>query len=387
MQSRNGNQGQEKLKDLQDQLSKKGAGQNNDQGHPGARRLKFLEVAANAIVKLAPTGDMPEAVHQFEPRQIRAINAALAARRPLLVRGEPGIGKSQLARAAAKGLGRAFIPYTVDARTESRDLLWHFDAVARLAKAQLMGAMWRACDPDASNQASLSAGNKDKTEPASVLEPLAIQHFLHPRALWWAFDWNDALAQAERIGIPAPPQPDGGDPTNGCLVLIDEIDKAEADVPNGLLEALGAGCFNPEGRADPVKAKGDAPLVVITTNEERALPDAFVRRCLVLHLRLPSDPKRLAERLIARGRAHFGRRVSADVLQCAADLLIADREIARENHWLPLPGQAEYLDLVRAVITRERTAKAQKSLMDAVAEFVLKKHPDAFQRVPEQDTD
>jgi hypothetical protein len=54
---------------------------------------------------------------------------------------------------------------------------------------------------------------------------------------------------------------------------------------------------------------------------------------------------------------------------------------------LPLPGQAEYLDLVRAVITRERTAKAQESLLDAVAEFVLKKHPDAFQRVPEQDTD
>jgi len=350
--------------------------------------VKFLEIADNAIVKLAATGDMPEAVHQFEPRQIRAINAALAARRPLLVRGEPGIGKSQLACAAAKGLGRAFIPYTVDARTESRDLLWHFDAVARLAKAQLMGAMWRACEPDASNQTSWSAGNKDKTDQSSILEPLAIQHFLHPRALWWAFDWNDALDQAERIGIPAPPQPDGGDPAKGCLVLIDEIDKAEADVPNGLLEALGAGCFNPEGRADPVKAKkGDAPLVVITTNEERALPDAFVRRCLVLHLRLPSKRERLTELLIARGRAHFGRRVSADVLQHAADLLFEDRELAREKHWLPLPGQAEYLDLVRAVITRKGTAKAQKALMDAVAEFVLKKHPDAFQKISEQDTD
>jgi MoxR-like ATPase len=61
-------------------------------------------------------------------------------------------------------------------------------------------------------------------------------------------------------------------------------------VPNGLLEALGAGCFHPQGCAEPVKATGIAPLVIITTNEERALPDAFVRRCLVLHLRLPSDP-------------------------------------------------------------------------------------------------
>ena len=107
----------------------------------------------------------------------------------------------------------------------------------------------------------------------------------------------------------------------------------------------------------------------------------------MLHLRLPSDPVRLAERLIERGRAHFGSRISAKVLQRAADLLITDRETARENHWLPLPGQAEYLDLVRAVTTRERTAKAQEALLDAVAEFVLKKHPDAFQRLPEQDAD
>jgi MoxR-like ATPase len=349
--------------------------------------LKFLEIADETIVRLAATGDMPEAVHQFEARQVRAINAALAARRPLLVRGEPGIGKSQLARAAAKGLGRAFVPYTVDARTESHDLLWHFDAVARLAEAQLIGTLCRVLDPGPSNQASPPAGQQDGAMPLNVRDQLAIARFLHPRALWWAFDWNNAVTQAKHIGILPPPQPDGGDPANGCLVLIDEIDKAEADVPNGLLEALGAGCFYPQGRTEPVAAKGIAPLVVITTNEERALPDAFVRRCLVLHLRLPSDPKRLAERLMARGRAHFGNGVAANVLQRAAELLIADRETARENHWLPLPGQAEYLDLVRAVITRERTAKAQEALLASVAEFVLKKHPDAFQRIPEQDSD
>lgn len=349
--------------------------------------MKFLEINADAIVKLAGTGDMPEAVHQFEARQVRAINAALAARRPLLVRGEPGIGKSQLARAAAAALGRAFVPYTVDARTESRDLLWHFDAVARLAEAQLIGALRRTPMPEPATGPDSNANAADQAEQPGIRERLAIGHFLHPRALWWAFDWDDALTQAIRVGVPSPPQPDGGDPANGCVILIDEIDKAEADVPNGLLEALGAGRFNPQGRTEPVTARGIAPLVVITTNEERALPDAFVRRCLVLHLRLPSDPARLAERLIGRGRAHFGNRVSAKVLQRAADLLIADREVARENHWLPLPGQAEYLDLVRAVTTREHTAKAQEALLDAVAEFVLKKHPDAFQRLPEQDAE
>ena len=351
--------------------------------------MNFLDIADNEVIELAATGDMPEAVHQFESRQIRAINAALAARRPLLVRDEPGIGKSQLARAAAKGLGRAFVPHTVDARTESRDLLWHFDAVARLAEAQLLGALGRAADLASPNPAPSSAEKGDQPAP-NLRDRLAIACFLHPRALWWAFDWNGALNRAKAIGISAPPQPDGGDPANGCLVLIDEIDKAEADVPNGLLEALGAGSFHPQGCTEPVKAIGIAPLVVITTNEERALPDAFVRRCLVLHLRLPSDPKKLAERLIERGRAHFRRHeppASDKVLQRAAELLIADRETARENHWLPLPGQAEYLDLVRAVIARERTAKAQEALMEKVAEFVLKKHPDAFQQVAEQDAD
>ncbi|HRX62905.1 MAG TPA: AAA family ATPase [Candidatus Competibacter sp.] len=351
--------------------------------------MNFLDIADNKVIELAATGDMPEAVHQFESRQIRAVNAALAARRPLLVRGEPGIGKSQLARAAAKSLGRAFVPHTVDARTESRDLLWHFDAVSRLAEAQLLGALGRAADLTSPDPAPPSAEKGGQPAP-NLRDRLAIACFLHPRALWWAFDWNGALDRAQAIGISAPPQPDGGDPANGCLVLIDEIDKAEADVPNGLLEALGAGSFHPQGCTEPVKATGIAPLVVITTNEERALPDAFVRRCLVLHLRLPSDPKKLAERLIERGRAHFRRHkppASDKVLQHAAELLIADRETARENHWLPLPGQAEYLDLVRAVIARERTTQAQEALMKKVAEFILKKHPDAFQQVPEQDAD
>ena len=353
--------------------------------------MRFLELESDPVVRLAAVGDMPEPVHQFEPRQVDAINAALSARRPLLVRGEPGIGKSQLARAAAKGLGRAFVAHTVDSRTESRDLLWHFDAVSRLAEAQLIGALGGRAPHRPAGQAAAdqaAAAQDDGDPPADTVrveELLALDRFLHPRALWWAFDWEGAAKRAERLGLPTPPQPDGGDPANGCVVLIDEIDKAETDVPNGLLEALGAGSFHPHGANEPVVAKGVAPLVVITTNDERTLPDAFVRRCLVLHLRLPSDPKQLAERLIERGRVHFGRRVSAKVLARAAELLVADRETARANHWLPLPGQAEYLDLLRAVITRAPKANDQQRLIDAVAEFVLKKHPDAFQRHAEQD--
>lgn len=301
--------------------------------------------------------------HQFEERQLKAINAALSARRPLLVRGEPGIGKSQLARAAAKALGRVFVQHVVDARTESRDLLWHFDAVGRLAKAQIMGA--------------LQVGTA-KQALGVLDDELAVKKFLHPGALWWAFDWGNALAQAEAVKEVPPPQPDGGEPSKGCVVLIDEIDKAEPDVPNGLLEALGSGQFTPQGLGEPVKVQGPQPLVVITTNEERTLPDAFIRRCLVLHLDLPKESDKLVAKLIERGKAHFGELAEPALLKKAAELLALDRAEAEQRHWRPLPGQAEYLDLVRAVVDQSQgNRKRQKGLIEQVACFVLKKHPDA----------
>ena len=176
--------------------------------------MKFMSIAPGYVKPLTRGGVGPEAVHVFGQDEIDAINAALAARRPLLVRGEPGIGKSQLARAAAAVLGRAFLQQVVDARTESRDLLWHYDAVARLAQAQLLGALGR----------SDSAACLD-------ISSLAVESFLHPQVMWWAFNWEEAQRQARQVRQPEPPQPDGGDYRNGCLVLIDEIDKAETDVP------------------------------------------------------------------------------------------------------------------------------------------------------------
>src|SRR4029077_939588 len=103
----------------------------------------------------------------------------------------------------------------------------------------------------------------------------------------------------------SPPQAAGADPRNGCVVLIDEIDKADPDVPNGLLEALGAGEFTPLGQTNPVKVQGRFPLVIITTNEERVLPGAFLRRCLVLHLKLPADENALTDLLVNRAKVHF----------------------------------------------------------------------------------
>src|SRR5262249_50323380 len=126
-------------------------------------------------------GGMLASVHVIDEDSILAVNAALATGRPLLVRGEPGTGKSQLARAVAEALGRAFVSHSVDARTETRDLLWSVDAVARLAEAQVMGALHHV-------------------EHDEVRRRIDVIEFVQPGPLWWAFDWASAQAQARRSG-------------------------------------------------------------------------------------------------------------------------------------------------------------------------------------------
>jgi MoxR-like ATPase len=305
--------------------------------------------------------------HVLSRLEILAVRSALAADRALLVRGEPGTGKTQLARAAAQALKRPFVSYSVDSRTEARDLLWRFDAVARLAEAQLIGARGASHEP-----------NHGVGDDARGLNPLEIRRFIQPGPLWWALNWGEARAQAVKSSAPIIKPAPGCDPANGVVVLIDEIDKAESEVPNGLLEALGEGSFTPQGFAGPIDPAGSrSPLVIITTNEERALPDAFLRRCLVLHLKLPSSRDELIAHLITRGRAHFGKNVD-ELLNESAGMLADDRKMAQDNNWRPLPGQAEYLDLVRAVIelAGDDVAK-QRVWLDRVAGFALRKHPDA----------
>jgi len=353
--------------------------------------MQRLRHAHGDCLPLPSTPQGPEQVHCFEQREIDAVHAALAARRPLLLRGEPGVGKTQLAKAVALDLRRVLLSQVIDIRTEARDLLWHFDAVGRLADAQLRGALPASTqgqgtdiDQDAAQPASadqaLSTGRNKPLADLSTMLPraLAVDNYLHPRALWWAFHWTDALARAKRLELPTPPIMQDCDPANGAVVLIDEIDKAEVDVPNGLLEALGDGCFTPQGMTEPICIQGEAPLVIITTNEERALPDAFLRRCLVLYLSLPTGATELTEHLIRRGRAHFPE-VEEQVLHEAAEQLIDDRTRARQQRLRPLPGQAEYLDLVRAVTQLASDTEAQVDLLKRLRPYVLAKHQGAVE--------
>ncbi|MGD9210637.1 MAG: AAA family ATPase [Desulfobacteraceae bacterium] len=317
-------------------------------------------------VPLPESGSWPATRHEFDEKSIWAILAAVKAKRPLLVRGEPGTGKSQLARAAAVYLRRAFIFEVVHARSECHDLQYHFDAVARLGEAQTLSVL--------------------KKSNEKVEDLLAPKRFITPGALWWAFDWSGAEDQYE-IGNKAARRPERPtkwcpqwQPDNGTALLIDEIDKADADLPNGLLETMGNGAFAVPYMDNPVRMdkKAPPPLVVITTNEERELPVAFIRRCLVLHLKLKEDPQELIQWLCRRGEVHFGKACGDVVRKEAAEQLVEDRIAAKKLN-LPVPGQAEYLDMLRAVIGIAKDNKEEQlNVLKFIRDFALSKYTDDY---------
>ncbi|WP_295432720.1 AAA family ATPase [uncultured Thiodictyon sp.] len=289
---------------------------------------------------LDPCGTWPLSVHRFDRDTAAALRAAEAAGRPLLLRGVPGTGKSQTARAAAAATGRLFVPGVIDGRSEAADLQWHYDAVGRLSDAHAPGAQAR----DAA-------------------------HYLSPGPLWWAFDWAGAHRQWDlRRQGEAPVLPPGWTPGLGAVLLIDEIDKADPDLPNAFLEVLGNQGFSLPFLGQGVVRGPVAPLVVITTNEERELPPAFLRRCLVHILKAPADLPDMGRRHLARRRLTGYPRV----LQEAARLLDGDRARAREQQSYA-PGLAEYLDLVIAVATLATSEDGQWALLEQTAGFVLDK--------------
>lgn len=307
---------------------------------------------------LPPTHSWPASPHCFDEASKWAIWAALAAERPLLVRGQAGIGKSQLARAVAHHLQVPFLYHVVNARCEPTDLLYTYDAVSRLAQAQVLAG------------ASQARGWAEK---------LAEDRFVRPERLWWAFDWESARQQAKRacrnakcsgmraccVACGEPPLPPGNadwTPAQGCVVLIDEIDKAESDLPNALLESLGNTGFQIPLLGKVVSQQGSPPLVVVTTNEERELPAAFLRRCLVLQMSLGETNEARKTFLKQRARVHFPPAIiNEDVLDEAVRQLLADRE-AQQSLGPARPGAAELLDLLKALAKLETKPQQREAL-------------------------
>lgn len=322
--------------------------------------------------KITITNDVGEEEykHVIEKEQIDAINAAIAIGRPLLIRGEPGIGKSQLAKAAAFELGRVFIPFVADSHAESRDLLWSLDSVARLAEAQVQ-----------------HGENPNR-------EVLSLKNFIVPGPLWWALNWASAEALVSKNENAEggkeyrhqPPEYDENrcDPKNGCVVMIDEIDKADCSVPNGLLEALGSSRFHPQGLDKAVESAGIKPLVIITTNNERSLPDAFIRRCLAIDLSFPEKPEKQKAFLLARGEVNFSDLDLEEIRLPAAEMLIEDRAHVDGKKLKPLPGQAEYFDLLRGVRELKKAGQDVNQLMQQLRRFTYQKHRDFPPETPEK---
>ena len=165
-----------------------------------------------------------------------AVNAAVALERPLLIKGEPGTGKTVLAYEIARAMNAPLITWHIKSTTKAHNGLYEYDAVSRLRDSQLGEA--RVHD---------------------------VRNYLKPGKLWEAFT--------------APNRP---------VLLIDEIDKADIEFPNDLLQELDRMEFYVQETDETIRAEV-RPVVVITSNNEKELPDAFLRRCFFHYIRFPDD--------------------------------------------------------------------------------------------------
>ena len=217
-----------------------------------------------------------------------AVNAAVTLRRPLLVKGEPGTGKTVLAHEIAKALGAPLIEWHVKSTTRAHQGLYEYDAVARLRDGQL---------------------GEERVHD--------IRNYIKRGKLWDAFT--------------APQLP---------VLLIDEIDKADIEFPNDLLQELDRMEFHVYETGETVKAK-ERPIVVITSNNEKELPDAFLRRCFFHYIAFPD--RATMEKIV---EVHFPG-ISKILLGKALELFFDVREVPGIKK---KPSTSELLDWLKLLL-------------------------------------
>ncbi len=228
-----------------------------------------------------------------------AVNAAVALKRPLLVKGEPGTGKTQLAEEVASALDAPLITWHIKSTTRAQQGLYEYDAVARLRDSQLG-------DP-------------------RVHE---IANYIVPGKLWEAFE-----ADARPV------------------LLIDEIDKADIEFPNDLLLELDRMEFHVYETRRQVRAR-HRPIIIITSNNDKELPDAFLRRCFFHYIRFPD--RETMQRIVAVHFPDLKKRLLKSALEVFFDL----REVPGLKK---KPSTSELLDWIKLLLAEDIPPEALRS--------------------------
>jgi MoxR-like ATPase len=220
-----------------------------------------------------------------------AVNAAIVLERPLLVKGEPGTGKTVLAEEIAKGVGAPLLTWHIKSTTKAQQGLYEYDAVSRLRDSQLGDT--RVSD---------------------------IRNYIKRGKLW------DAFAAEQRP-----------------VLLIDEIDKADIEFPNDLLLELDRMEFHVYETGETVRA-AKRPIVVITSNNEKELPDAFLRRCFFHYIKFP-DPDTMAQ-IVEVHYPGIKRRLVEEALRVFFDI----REVPGLKK---KPSTSELLDWLKLLLSED----------------------------------
>jgi len=228
-----------------------------------------------------------------------AVNAAVALERPLLVKGEPGTGKTILAAEVAKALDRPLIQWHIKSTTKAQQGLYEYDAVARLRDSQL--------------------GDERVHD---------IANYIVKGRLWEAFEADDRP-----------------------VLLIDEIDKADIEFPNDLLLELDRMEFHVYETKETVVAS-NRPIVVITSNNEKELPDAFLRRCFFHYIRFPD--RETMEQIVA---VHYPG-IQKRLVQAALTMFFEMREVPGLKK---KPSTSELLDWIKLLMVEDIPPEALKT--------------------------
>ena len=220
-----------------------------------------------------------------------AVNAAISIEKPLLVKGEPGTGKTELARQIAKSLDLSIIEWNIKSTTKAQQGLYEYDAVSRLRDSQL-------------------GDNKIEN----------VNNYIKKGKIWSSFETNEK-----------------------SVLLIDEIDKADIEFPNDLLQELDKMEFYVYETGQLVKAN-KRPIVIITSNNEKELPEAFLRRCFFHYIQFPS-----IETLKKIVEVHFPS-IKKKLLDLALNKFFEIREIPGLKK---KPSTSEALDWIKLLLVED----------------------------------